>query len=236
MRYVEGADLGALLRARPGALEPQRAARIVAQIGAALDAAHARGLVHRDVKPANVLVADPGGAEHCYLTDFGLTKQTVTTDDATVTQTGRGHGHRPVHGARSSCAGAAVDARTDVYALGCVLYRAAGGRAAVQARHATSRRCSRTCRRPPLEARRAVRRRRRTRAGEGSRRALPDRPATSAAPRWRPRETASPHRRASRAVRAVPRRRWIVALAGSRCWPPAAPRSPPCSPAAEACR
>src|SRR5204863_130861 len=64
-------DLRTLVRAN-GRLEPQRAARIVAQLAGALDAAHARGIVHRDVKPENVLV---GPGEHVYLTDFGLTKR-----------------------------------------------------------------------------------------------------------------------------------------------------------------
>ena len=125
MRYVEGSDLGALLRAT-GPLEPERAARILAQIGEALDAAHARGLVHRDVKPANVLVADPGGAEHCYLTDFGLTKQTVTTE-ATMTQPGAVMG-TVQYMAPEQLRGGTVDARTDVYALGCVLYELLAGR------------------------------------------------------------------------------------------------------------
>ena len=125
MRYVEGSDLGALLRAT-GEFEPERAARIVAQIGEALDAAHARGLVHRDVKPANVLVADPGGAEHCYLTDFGLTKQTVTTE-ATMTQPGAVMG-TVQYMAPEQLRGGTVDARTDVYALGCVLHELLAGR------------------------------------------------------------------------------------------------------------
>ena len=69
LRYVSGADLQQLLR-RSGPLPPARAAAVVAQVASALDAAHAAGLVHRDVKPANVLL----DGEHVYLTDFGLTR------------------------------------------------------------------------------------------------------------------------------------------------------------------
>jgi serine/threonine-protein kinase len=70
MRYVDGTDLGELLR-REGALDPARALAVVAQLGAALDAAHESGLVHRDVKPSNALVAPQGDAEHVYLSDSG---------------------------------------------------------------------------------------------------------------------------------------------------------------------
>jgi len=70
MRYVEGSDLGQLLRAE-GPLEPARALELVGQLAHALDAAHAAGLIHRDVKPSNALVAREG---HVYLADFGLTR------------------------------------------------------------------------------------------------------------------------------------------------------------------
>src|SRR3954466_7202419 len=114
MRYVPGTDLHALLR-REGRLPPQDAARIVAQVADALDAAHAAGLVHRDVKPANVLIA----GEHVYLSDFGITR---TQDaDTRITESGGWIGtvdfRAPEH-----LRGEPTDARSDVYALGCVLY------------------------------------------------------------------------------------------------------------------
>src|SRR4051812_2812730 len=121
MRYVEGSDLRTLVRAE-GRLEPERAARIVAQVGAALDAAHARGLVHRDVKPANVLL---GAEDHAYLTDFGLTKRLQSAAGAST----RAGGWVGTLGyvAPEQIRGSRVDARADVYALGCVLYHALSG-------------------------------------------------------------------------------------------------------------
>jgi len=121
MRYVDGPDMRALVRAA-GGLDPERAAQIVAQVGAALDAAHGHGLVHRDVKPANVLI---DAQEHAYLTDFGLTKRLASTADQS-----RSGGWVGTLGyvAPEQIRGERVDARTDVYALGCVLVHALAGR------------------------------------------------------------------------------------------------------------
>src|SRR5215210_7435145 len=121
MRYVEGSDLRTLVRAE-GRLLPERAARIVAQVGSALDAAHARGIVHRDVKPANVLL---GGEDHAYLTDFGLTKRLHSAGGAS-THAGGWVGTLG-YVAPEQIRGGRVDARADVYALGCVLFHALSG-------------------------------------------------------------------------------------------------------------
>jgi YVTN family beta-propeller protein len=120
MRYVEGSDMRTLVRAE-GHLEPQRAARLVGQVAGALDAAHARGVVHRDVKPANVLL---GAGDHAYLTDFGLTKHVTSHTGST-----REGGWVGTLGfvAPEQIRGGRVDARADVYALGCVLYHALTG-------------------------------------------------------------------------------------------------------------
>ena len=112
MRFVEGVDLAYL--SADGAMGAERAVRLVAQIAAALDAAHARGLVHRDVKPANVLV---GPGDHVYLTDFGLSREATQTR---LTRTGLFVGSTD-YAAPEQVRGEATDARTDVYALGCVL-------------------------------------------------------------------------------------------------------------------
>ena len=115
MRYVEGSDLRTLVRAS-GRLEPPRAAHIVAQVASALDAAHERGIVHRDVKPANVLL---GSSDHAYLTDFGLTKRINSHSGST--RTGGWVGTLG-YVAPEQIRGERVDARADVYALGCVLF------------------------------------------------------------------------------------------------------------------
>jgi YVTN family beta-propeller protein len=121
MRFVDGEDLRGLLR-REGPLAPWRAVRIVAQVADALDAAHERGLVHRDVKPANVLLTAGG---HAYLTDFGLTKR---AGDATQASRGDGWVGTLGYTAPEQIRGERVDARADVYALGCLLYAAVTGR------------------------------------------------------------------------------------------------------------
>src|SRR3954454_18775925 len=119
MRYVPGTDLQALLR-QDGRLDPRRSASIVAQVADALDAAHAAGLVHRDVKPANILIAD----RHVYLSDFGITR--VQTGETRITESGGWVGTvdfmSPEH-----LRGEPTDARSDVYALGCVLHTALTG-------------------------------------------------------------------------------------------------------------
>ena len=120
MRYVEGEDLKTLLK-RERKLSPERAVAILTQVAAALDAAHRRALVHRDVKPANILL-DEGG--HVYLTDFGITKQL----GGESTDTGRVVGTLD-YLAPEQIRGDPVDARTDVYSLACVLYQCLGGTA-----------------------------------------------------------------------------------------------------------
>ncbi|MEA2441111.1 MAG: hypothetical protein QOH76_2535 [Thermoleophilaceae bacterium] len=123
MRYVEGSDLRAIIRAG-GRMDPGRVSRLVGQLGGALDAAHARGLVHRDVKPANVLVAGAAWDEHAYLTDFGLTKH--VSAQSGITHTGQWVGTLD-YVAPEQISGGPLDARVDVYSLGCVLYEALTG-------------------------------------------------------------------------------------------------------------
>lgn len=122
MRFVDGVDLATMLRDH-GPVPPADAALIVAQIAEALDAAHARGLVHRDVKPANVLVTRPGGRWHAYLTDFGITKELRSGG---LTQSGVVIGSLD-YISPEALAGADVDRRADVYSLGCLLFQALTG-------------------------------------------------------------------------------------------------------------
>ena len=123
MRYVDGTDLRSLVAAE-GKLDPLRAAGVIAQVASALDAAHERGLVHRDVKPANILVAARGGGEHVYLTDFGLTKRSAS--ESGLTSAGEWVGTLD-YVAPEQLRGDHVDGRADVYALGAVLYETLTG-------------------------------------------------------------------------------------------------------------
>ena len=123
MRFVVGTDLDTLIE-RERALAPGRAVAIVAQVAGALDAAHSRGLVHRDVKPGNILIAQEYGEERAYLTDFGLTKSVAA--GAHLTRTGVVVGTLD-YVAPEQVQGGAVDGRADTYALACVLFHAVTG-------------------------------------------------------------------------------------------------------------
>jgi non-specific serine/threonine protein kinase len=127
MRYVDGPDLRQLIR-QQGALELGRAVSIATQAASALGAAHARGLVHRDVKPANILLMPRGATEtvdHIYLTDFGLAKHTSSVSGLTATGQFLGS---VSYIAPEQAEGREVDARTDIYGLGCVLFECIAGR------------------------------------------------------------------------------------------------------------
>jgi subtilisin-like proprotein convertase family protein len=123
MRYVKGIDLRSMI-ARDGRLTPDRTARLVRPVAGALDAAHRRGLVHRDVKPANILIALDQDEEHPYLSDFGLTKHTSSKSGLTKTGTFMG---TVDYVAPEQIQGAVVDGRTDEYSLACVVYQCLTG-------------------------------------------------------------------------------------------------------------
>jgi serine/threonine-protein kinase len=124
MRYVDGPTLREVLSTR-GALPLAEVADLVAQVAAALDAAHASGLVHRDVKPANILLENPGEKGRIFLGDFGISRLLVSARD--LTETGEMLG-TVNYVAPEQIAGASVDARSDVYSLGCVAFEALAGR------------------------------------------------------------------------------------------------------------
>jgi serine/threonine-protein kinase len=123
MRWIDGTDLKQLL-AQESRLDPPRALAIVSQIAEALDAAHERGLVHRDVKPANILLEQSRGADHAYLSDFGLAKSASSGSGLTGTGDFLGTVH---YVAPEQVGGGPVDGDADVYSLGCVLYETLAG-------------------------------------------------------------------------------------------------------------
>jgi predicted Ser/Thr protein kinase len=124
MDYVHGEDLRHLL-VRDGAVDPSRAVEILTQMAFALDAAHAKGLVHRDIKPGNMLLTVRDGEERAYLTDFGLAKRSSTMAELTVAGSLVGTAD---YMAPEQVNGDPADARTDVYALGCVFFQMLTGK------------------------------------------------------------------------------------------------------------
>jgi serine/threonine protein kinase len=124
MRFVVGEDLHALVR-REGGLPARRAVAFISPVASALDAAHEAGLVHRDVKPANILVDDrPGWPEHVYLSDFGVARHLRSVGSVTVPGQFLG---TPDYAAPEQASGQHVDGRADQYALACVAYELLSG-------------------------------------------------------------------------------------------------------------
>jgi serine/threonine protein kinase len=114
-RWVEGTELGSLIH-HEGPLDPRRAANTAAQIAAALELAHEKGLIHRDVKPSNVILTPE---DHVYLTDFGLAKRAETAAGFTGADQILG---TVDYVAPEQIEGSEPDARSDIYSLGCVLF------------------------------------------------------------------------------------------------------------------
>ena len=123
MRYVRGTDLRTII-VREGPVDPARTVRLLRPIASALDAAHRGELVHRDVKPANILIASDEGEEHVYLSDFGLTKHASSRSG--LTRTGQFMGTVD-YVAPEQIQGQDVDGRADEYSLACVLYECLTG-------------------------------------------------------------------------------------------------------------
>ena len=134
MDLIDGTDLRQVIM-RSGALHPERAVELLAQITSALDAAHRKGLVHRDVKPANVLISVKDCEEHAYLTDFGLAKRfdnaTALTVKGDVVGTVDYMPPEQITGNRT-------DARSDIYALGCVLFQMLTGKVPYHREHSVA--------------------------------------------------------------------------------------------------
>ncbi len=126
MRYVQGRDVRTLIE-REGTLPAPHVAHIIAQMASALDAAHARGLVHRDVKPANMLLDEAAGSgqrDHIYLSDFGLSKQSLAAAD--LTSAGQFLGTLD-YVAPEQIEGRPVDGRADLYSLACAAFEMLSG-------------------------------------------------------------------------------------------------------------
>jgi serine/threonine-protein kinase len=124
MRLIDGTDLRTVIT-REGALSPRRAVAIIAQVASALQAAHDAGLVHRDVKPSNILLCADGSDDFAYLIDFGIAH---AADDRTLTKAGDTIGTFAYMAPEEIGTANKTDARVDVYALACVLYECLTGR------------------------------------------------------------------------------------------------------------
>jgi serine/threonine protein kinase/tetratricopeptide (TPR) repeat protein len=120
MDLITGSDLRKLIR-HSGPLEAHRATALLAQVASALDAAHDRGIVHRDVKPANILIATGGGVDRAYVTDFGLAKRFDGDASTALTRTGVVVG-TVEYMSPEQITGRRTDGRADIYALGCVYF------------------------------------------------------------------------------------------------------------------
>jgi tRNA A-37 threonylcarbamoyl transferase component Bud32 len=123
MELIDGSDLRQLLR-EDGRLEPERTIGLVEQVASALDTAHAAGLIHRDVKPGNILVGSDAEGEHAYVCDFGLARHASSASSLTGD---RGFVGTIDYVPPEQIEGGQVDARADVYSLGCMLYECLAG-------------------------------------------------------------------------------------------------------------
>jgi len=127
MQYVAGVDASVAARAGDGSMTPARVVHIISEVGSGLDFAHRSGLLHRDVKPANILLAaadDPSEPEHVLLTDFGIAKST----DEVQHLTGTGNLLATLaYASPEQIEARPLDHRVDIYALGCVLYELLAG-------------------------------------------------------------------------------------------------------------
>jgi len=225
MRFVEGQDLESYLQAH-GPMEPGAAIALLSQIAAAIDVAHAKGLVHRDIKPANVMLENRDRRLHSFLTDFGLAKAQMNTG---LTAAGAILG-TPNYMAPEQFESPNVDGRADVYSFGCLVYRCLTGETACRpsgtrtsttrspcrapsARRYRRRSTSSSCGRWPRSLRSARTRPASSCSGRGSRSAAspPRRHPPSTRRAWRParRRPSRPRRRPRRHPSAAAATRYL---------------------------